>query len=451
MPSRLLPRCLSARLPVGGSERGLSLIELMVAMVVLAIASTAIIAGLLSAMQSARSSRNRLQASSLASREMEILRNEFNMSAATALAVGSANVTNPHQLPGGTAGGDLKVDGSPYTVVRNVEWLPAGSGKSACDGGAALTYPSLAVNVSVSWPRMGSVKPVVSNTVLTPPKNTLVSGLSFVGVKVVDVVNAPVPGQTVTLAGPGGPYMDTTAADGCAVFAVSATGAGFSASLNTFGAYVDMIGNTNPSTLPFTVAAGTLTQKTFSYDKAVTVGVTMTTDFAGGYALPTTLPQLSLYNTGLLPVQVKAVASTAATTSLTNLWPFVDGYALWVGSCKQSDPAASGGTRDSSVVLAPGASGSRTIPLAPVQVTVTAAVGLLPVGNATVTATPTLATNCVAPDTLLTLGVTNSSGVLKTSLPVGKWTLKVNGKTGSTLTNTLLQTSAASSYALSVS
>ena len=142
-------------------------------MVVLAIASTFIVAGLIATMQTTRSSRNRLQASSLASREMEILRNEFNSSTTTALALGAANqVTDPHPLPGGTAGSALKIDGSPYTVVRNVEWLPAGTGKSACDGGAALTYPSLAVNVSVTWPRMGAVQPVVSNTVLTPPKNT---------------------------------------------------------------------------------------------------------------------------------------------------------------------------------------------------------------------------------------------------------------------------------------
>ena len=438
---------MSNRLDHGGSERGLTLIELMVSMVVLAIASTFIVAGLIATMQTTRSSRNRLQASSLASREMEILRNEFNSSTTTALALGAANqVTDPHPLPGGTAGSALKIDGSPYTVVRNVEWLPAGTGKSACDGGAALTYPSLAVNVSVTWPRMGAVQPVVSNTVLTPPKNTLASNVSFVGVKVASVANVPQTSQTVTLTGPGGTFTDTTATDGCAVFALSNTGT-YVASLNTVG-YVDPIGNATPS-LSFTVAAGTLTQKSFSYDQAGTLAVTLTTD--SGYALPTTLPQISLYNTSILPLGVKAVASAAAATSITNLWPYVDGYAVWAGSCKQSDPTVAGGTRDAVVPLAPGASAAKSVRLAPVQVSVTTLAGLLPLANATVTATPASNTNCVAPDTLLTLGVTNSLGVLMTSLPVGKWTLKVNGKTGSTLTSTLLQTSAASSYALSVS
>jgi prepilin-type N-terminal cleavage/methylation domain-containing protein len=446
MDSRLLPRWMSHRVLPCGSDRGMTMIELMVSLVVFAIAATAIVAGLISTMQSTRTSRNRLQASSLASREMEILRNEFKSSSTTALALGAANlVTNPHPLPGGTAGADLKVDGSPYTVVRNVEWLPAGTGTSACDGGATLTYPSLAVNVSVSWPRMGSVPPVVSNTVLTPPKNTLASTISFVGVKIVDVVNAKVSGLTVTLVGPGGSFTDVTAADGCAVFALTVPGT-YTASLSTAGAYVDQIGVTNPSQL-VTVAAGTLTQKSFSYDKAAGLAVTLVTDAT--YNLPTTRPQISLYNTSILPLGVKSVVNGGAVTTVSNLWPYVDGYAYWAGSCKQSDPVVSAGVRDPAVVLAPGTSASRNIRLAPVQVIVTQ--GILPLINGTVTATPFSTLNCLAPDTLLTLGTTNALGVLMTSLPVGKWVLKVTGKSGSVTTGTLLQTSAASSYPLSVS
>jgi prepilin-type N-terminal cleavage/methylation domain-containing protein len=445
MQSHLLPRWMSHRLFRGDSERGMSMIELMVSLVVFAIAATAIVAGLLSTMQSTRSSRNRLQASSLASREMEILRNEFNMSAAAALAVGSANVTNPHQLPGGVAGQDLKVDGSPYTVTRNVEWLPAGTGMSACDGGAALTYPSLAVNVSVSWPRMGSVKPVVSNTVLTPPKNTLASTISFVGVKIVDVLNAKVAGLTVTLVGPGGTFTDTTAVDGCAVFALTTPGA-YTASLSTGGVYVDPIGVTNPSQA-VTVTAGTLTQKTFSYDQAATLNATLVTDPL--YALPTSRPQIALYNTSILPLGVKTVVNSGGVTTIGNLWPYTNGYEYWAGSCKQSDPLVSGGPRDPVVNILPGTTANKNIRLAPVQVNVT--LGGLPLLLATVTATPFSNINCLAPDTLLTLGTTVVGGVLMTSLPPGKWILKVNGKSGSITTGTLLQTSAASSYSLAVS
>ena len=45
------------------------------------------------------------------------------------------------------------------------------------------------------------------------------------------------------------------------------------------------------------------------------------------------------------------------------------------------------------------------------------------------TATALSTTSCVASENPLTLGVTNSSGQLQTSLPAGSWTLKVTGKT----------------------
>lgn len=443
---------MSHRLARSGHDGGMTMIELMVSLVVFAIAASAIVAGLIATMQSTRSSRNRLQASSLASREIEIVRTEFRASTTAALALGAANlVTNPHQLPGGVAGATLKVDGSPYTVVRNVEWLAAGTGQSTCDGGASLTYPSLAVNVSVTWPMMGSVKPVESNTVLTPPKNTVSSALAFVGVKVVDVTNATVPNQTVTLTGPGGTFTDTTAADGCAVFALTTasltTTYTYTASLGKTG-FVDPIGVANPSQ-PVSVKSGTLTQKTFSYDEAATLAVTLTTDT--GYALPTTLPRIALYNALILPLGVKTVASAGAATSIGGLWPYTDGYAVWAGACKQSDPVVQSNPRDPVIPLDPGASAARDVRLAPVSVNVDL-LGI-PLPGASVTATPLSNIGCIspAPDSILDLGSTDSSGVLMTSLPVGQWTLRVAGKTESTDTDLLLQTSAPSSYTLSVS
>ena len=81
--------------------------------------------------------------------------------------------------------GPSVVDGTPYTVVREVQWLPVGNGASACDGGSLVDFPSLRVQVRVTWPDMGSAKPVRSDTLLTPSKDTLGNTvLSFVAVKV---------------------------------------------------------------------------------------------------------------------------------------------------------------------------------------------------------------------------------------------------------------------------
>lgn len=424
------------------ADSGLSLIELVVAMVIFAIIASGVIAGLAASMKTARLDKNRVAATNLAARELEITRNEFKSSSAAPGALATANyVVNPHALPGQTSGAALKVDGIPYTVTRDVEWLPAGSGKSTCDGGSSITYPEMAVNVSVTWPSMGSVKPVTANTILTPPKGVLSSTLSFVGVKVLASDGLASQGRQVTLTGPGGTLTDTTAEDGCAVFAVSTAGT-YTASMNTPG-YVDFYGDQTPDKT-VVVTAGTLSQVTINYDKAATLTVSYTTQ--SGYSLPTGWPTLTLANTGLQPTGTRQVSVTSATTTVNSLWPFIDGYGLWAGSCNQSDPAAAGGTRDPNFVLAPGASGSTTTNLAPVALTVKNTLGVAQ-ANAVVTATPISTTGCVTTENPLALGTTNSSGVLNTSLPAGKWTIKVTSKSPSgswPITATLLPTSSPS-------
>ena len=67
------------------------------------------------------------------------------------------------------------MDSTPYTVVRNVEPLIAGTGVSPCDGGSAVEYPQYQVTVTVTWLNMANVKPVTSTTVLTPPKGSISS------------------------------------------------------------------------------------------------------------------------------------------------------------------------------------------------------------------------------------------------------------------------------------
>jgi prepilin-type N-terminal cleavage/methylation domain-containing protein len=408
------------------TEAGLSLIEVMIAMVIFAVVAAALVAGLASVMKTARLDKNRVAAANLASRELEIVRNEFNASLTGPTTLAAANyVVNPHPLPGGTAGSPLLVDTVPYTVTRNVEWLPAGTGKSACDGGAAITYPTLSVNVEVSWPGMAGVPPVETSTVLTPRKGILSSSLAFVGVKVLDNAGLPQVGQLVQLSGPGGTTTDTTEADGCAVFSVSSFGT-YAASMNTVG-QVDFYGTQNPSK-NVTVASGTLSQLTFNYDQAATLGVTLATQ--AGYALPTTLPGITMANTGLQPSGIRQLASSGVTTTIPTLWPFTDGYSLWAGTCSQSDPATAGGTRSPAVIVAPGASGASTVTLGPVSVHVQTTLGVA-LTNATVTAVPVSVTGCTGVDASLTLGVTNASGNLLTSLPAGSWQIKVTGRSPS--------------------
>jgi hypothetical protein len=247
----------------------------------------------------------------------------------------------------------------------------------------------------------------------------------YAGVKVLDSTGTAVKGTTVTLTGPGGTFTDTTADDGCAVFQVSTAGS-YAASINQPG-YVDFYGNQN-ATKNVTIAVGGLAQATINYDKAATATVTQTTQ--SGYNLPTTLPWLTFANTGLQPTGTRYVQATSATTTVTSLWAFSDGYTMWAGQCNQADPAASGGSRPTAVVMPAGSTTAVTDKLTGATVTVKNGAGL-PLTNATVTATPVSTTGCASTENPLTLGVTDSTGTLKTSLPAGAWVLKISGKSPS--------------------
>jgi type II secretory pathway pseudopilin PulG len=407
------------------ADAGLTLVETMVACVILVILASAVLAVLLTALRTTDNDKTRVAASSLASRELEIVRQYFNSgSAAVQDVVNPTNdsLTDPDPLPGGTVGQPLVVGGIPFTVVRTVAVQVTGPGNSPCDGGSQVAHPSYSVTATVTWPNMGLTSPVVNQTVLTPPKGVLDdSTTGYVGVKVIDAAAKATSGVGVTVTGPAGTYTATTDSSGCAVVPLSQPGT-YTASLNT-ASYVSDSGNPTPSLTGIDVETGKLTVKSMYYDKAASLNVTFAT--SAGYALPQTLPDITLANTGIQPSGTFVTSSTGATTSVGNLWPFTSGYTLWA-TCAAGDPAAAGGTRAGPIVVNGGASGSETVQFTPVDVWVYDNEGD-PVAGTSVTASSQACT--AGPDSPITLGTTGADGHLAVSLPYGTWTLSASGTT----------------------
>ena len=135
-------RWIAARLTaVRDGSDGFSLIEVVVAMAVLAITALAVLTVLVNGMGVSKSARQRVAASNLASREIEIVRNQFNTSSSDALAGGQRRHPDQRQ-PDRRRRSRASSTACPYTVVREVQWLPVGNGASACDGGSLVNYPS---------------------------------------------------------------------------------------------------------------------------------------------------------------------------------------------------------------------------------------------------------------------------------------------------------------------
>lgn len=380
---------------IRGSDRGMSLIEVVIAVVILALMSTAILGLILKTQSAGVGNRARIAAASLAAREIDMVRDEFGRKDSGPMSIANAGEqTNPHPRDGQVAGAPFVVDGTSYTVTRTVKWNYTAKGQSACTGGSLLTYPTLAVSVSVTWPNMGVTNPVVSTAALAPaPANGIPGTTSFIAVAVLDNTGAPNAGRTVKVTGGGATAIASTDDSGCAVVAVTpvaGTGTMYTAQLTDAG-YVDITGATAPSKPVGIVTQGQLSSGLkFGYAKAGSVTVRLVDGSTGSLLDPgvvgasqvTTEASESGGSNGKVVHTINGVTDT-----LSNLWPTQ--YTVYYGT---TAPVPS----SPSINLGPGATASIDLPVAMAS----ASLVNLPPGTKTVTAIPGSTADCAAPNSI---------------------------------------------------
>lgn len=372
------------------ADRGVSLVETVVAVVILGILATAVIGVILQAQAQTVTNRARVAAANLAAREIDLIRDEFHRSdtAPTTIA-GQGTRTNPHPLAGQADGAPFVIDGGTYTVVRSVQWNVKGTGESACDGGKMVRYPTLGVTVSVTWPNMGSIPPVTNSTVLAPKKGTGVPDTaSFVAVKVSNAAGQPSVGRTVKVTGGGASVSQPTGPDGCAVIQVNPASAGTSYTAQVMDVdYVDIAGTAQPSKQVGSLKPGQLNNNViFTVDRAGSATIRLV-DSEGSLVPPATasgavVTLVASEFSGASPE--KQYTMTGNTIVVSGLWPTL--YGAYYGTV----PPAGG---YQSATLAPGGS----ITLDTVLELATTFVTDLPDGTTAVVAVPAGGTTCTAP------------------------------------------------------
>ena len=405
----------------------MSLVEVMVALVVFGLLTSAILVTVVAANRLTHDDAARTAATSLAVREMEIVRDTFSGVTRGPEQVRTNRVVNPDPLPGGTAGQPLVVDNTKFTVVRTAQWSSTTGAVSACDQGSSAELSLLRVTVEVSWAALGDRPPVRMTSTMTPPKGTYSALTGHIGVKVIDRLGAPVVGATVTArSSSGSTYSGDTASDGCALLSFLAPGT-WTVTLNRAG-HVNQAGDPAATTTA-QVQQGQLWRGTIDYDRSASIDATFTT--LDGWSLPPSTDTgigavaVSLGNSALLPSGVRPVTGSGTTRQLRRLWPYPSGYQLWAGNCLDNDP---GNFRTAPVDAAPG--GSVAVPLALAPVTVEAPSG------STITAVHATDSSCQT-EVRVVLGAVLGNGKLKTSLPYGTWKLS---RSGSTTTRTVTLT-----------
>jgi len=290
-------------------QDGYSIVELLVAVTVFALVFAAVSIGIGRALELNRGNRNRSAAAYLAARQLE----EVRARSFSSVALGSttcAYTTSSCNLP------------SPYTVTQNVVWASPGNTSTSCDvpatSGAALAYKR--VTVTVTWPDMGGVAPVTSQTLLTPPAGSYDPNDGHILVQAFDRDALPLAGQTVSLTGPE-TASQTTTSDGCAFFSYLDPGT-YTATLTTTG-YVDRQGG-QPATQSVGVTASQITRVQFDYDRAATLSVGLVAPSGaviptGTYGIAMTVANSNL-TVGYKSYQ-QAATGSGTTRTITPLFP----------------------------------------------------------------------------------------------------------------------------------
>ena len=197
-------------------ERGLSLVEVMVAMVLFALLSSGLIYTMIQIMSVTRDVRTRQVASNLASEEIDRARDVLKVEELVSWTTDSGldDPNDPQQRAGA-----VTINGDTFHVKRSVQWVSDANSPLQCGASAAngtLRYKR--VNVEVTWDGMRGSAPVRSDSVINPRTRMNEENKGTMLVTVVDSFGAGVPNAAVTLTPSAGAAARQTDAEGCAYF-----------------------------------------------------------------------------------------------------------------------------------------------------------------------------------------------------------------------------------------
>jgi hypothetical protein len=249
------------------AETGLSLIEVLVASLIVAVIAVGTLTGINAAGRSTAETRSRAQATQLAGQDEERLRGLTPVVLGQLGSVTTSRAENGSCLesvsgkwqywtkgsttfcenPSGLSG--TAYSANVFTIASSATYVTAETGGTKSNLTCETTSGTanyLQTTSSVSWTTLGTREPVNQSSIVTvPTSNTLL-------VKVLNQKNEPVEGATVTVSGISPELSQTTPSAGCVVFgSLSATSVKATA---TKAGWVNENGETAPTAKSPTVS-----------------------------------------------------------------------------------------------------------------------------------------------------------------------------------------------------
>ncbi len=412
------------------SDGGFSIVSVMVAISILTVVLIPATKILSTLAATSANIRDRVVASNLANQQVELLTAQakvgFTQLVSTGLGTSSVNQT---------------VNGLNYSVATTLSWRP-GVGGSSCgssDEGSSTLQPLLQVEIAVNWPSLSQHGPVRESTTLVPPTADFSNLTGNLSVRVVGASGAGSNDIPVTVTGPSSTSTAYTDSNGCAFFPFLPAG-NYTTSLSSPEGqlWVDQSGNQNPSQIAG-VSIGNTTAAEFTYDRAGQLDLNLpnSSEFPA-------LPGAEISVANPLVSTSGVVFEPNGSTNVNGFFPFANGYQVWLGNCFSGSQTGPNSSLPFTVVY-PGQSSNANIGASDLTLSVT--MGGSALANAQVSLTevdPVTSkplTGCQSTGSFTDAGTTNSSGVLKLSVPLGSYSVAVtpSGSTGAITDPTIFQ------------
>ena len=328
------------------AEDGFMLVELLIAALLVALISIGLYTAAVGSSRGSANDRHRSIAAALAQQDQERMR------AFKATDLSNYRASRP-----------VAVAGTTYTVDSRGQWVSDSSGLLSCSSGSSQAN-YLHITSSVTWPSMGSLKPVVIRSLVAPPNGSLAANKGSLAVKITDQANNPISGQSLNLGSPAN-VSDTTDSSGCAVFG-GITAGNYQLTYSQAG-YVDVGGN-NSVNRTVSVTAGTTTTQNELYAQAGAIAVSFDTK-VGANPVQAAQEEVVTVSHSNLPAPGRRsfdpAGGAASTINATSLFPFTSAYNVYAGSCAANDPSSYNSNYYSSnpgaVTVAPGGSYAVTV------------------------------------------------------------------------------------------
>lgn len=326
---------MSGHLNMLRDESGFSLIEVVVAALVLVIGAIGVFGALQAVGKAGAQERHRSQSYQIAQEDQARLR--------------SLKVTDLLNLDQTRT---VVQDGDSYTVTSKSRFTTDSTGTQSCDTGvAAADY--LNVTSTITWPSMGTRPAVVIESVIAPPNGSFAADRGALAVAVRNSQSNGIAG--INLAGSGvGSFSGTTGSNGCSIFANLPEG-NYTLTPSASG-YVDKDGNA-ASSVPVSVVSQSTNSVALQLDRPGTISATFTTR-NGSTAVPGTLvpsraDSVMVFNTGMTAAKNFGTIGTRISPRLaTPLFPFASPDTVYAGACTGNNPNPTGGTPPASVAPA---------------------------------------------------------------------------------------------------